>query len=93
MYWTFFWGGPKANNMKVYHAVTAAVCAAAKRPGGLTVGHPYGTQSLEFTLEGGTRLIKKWMLKIYSETAGLDYCIFNIMHGAGFSYEKIQLCV
>ena len=76
--------------MKEYHAVTAAVCAVASRPGGLTIGHPYGTQSLAFTLKGGMLLI---MLKIYAETAGLDYYIFNIMHGAGFSCEKIQQCV
>ena len=79
--------------MKEYHAVTAAICATASRPGGLTIGHPYWTQSRELLLEGGMLLIKKWLLKIYAETAGLDYCIFNIMHGAGFSDEKIQLCV
>ena len=79
--------------MRMYHAVAAAVCAAAKPLGGLTIGHPYGTQSLELTLEGEMLLIKKMNVKNYAETAGLDYCIFNIIHGAGFSCEKIQLCV
>ena len=54
-----FLGGPKAKNVRMYHAVTATVCVTAKRPGGLTIGHPYGTQSLEFTLERGLHPIKK----------------------------------
>ena len=58
-----FFGGPKAKKVKSYHAVAAAVCATAKRPGGLTVGHPYGTQSLELSLEGGMLLIKKMNVK------------------------------
>ena len=44
------------------------------------------------SLKGGVYPIKKWMLKIYTEFAGLGICIFNIKHGAGFSSEKVLLC-
>jgi len=62
-------------------------------PGELTLGHPFGTQSLDYSLKGGSYPIKNWMLKIYTEFAGLGDCIFNIEHRAGFSGEKIHLCV
>ena len=35
-----FCGGPKAKNVRMHHAVTETVCVTAKRPGGLTIGHP-----------------------------------------------------
>ena len=49
----FFLGGPKARNVRIHHAVTATICVTAKHPGGLTIGHPFGTQSLDYSLEGG----------------------------------------
>ena len=59
MFKHFFWGGPKAINVRIDHAVAATVCVTAKHPGGLTIGHPYGTQSLDWSLEGGLYPIKK----------------------------------
>ena len=44
-------------------------------------------------LKGGVYPIKNRMLKIYTEFAGLGDFIFNIEHRAGFSGEKIHLCV
>ena len=40
--------GPKAKNVRIDHAVTVTICVTAKRSGGLTVGQPYGTQSLDY---------------------------------------------
>ena len=39
MFKTLFFLGPKARNVRIYHAVTATICVTANHPVGLTLGH------------------------------------------------------